>query len=116
MKLNKFISSIKDLNIKDNSIEVKVDNKEISDIKMKDDHISIETTKNELQGLNDHDREKRAIHGVLDSIYNPIPNGIECPLCHTELLDMEPGLIYLSNPPKTKVGCPNCHYSGTRVC
>lgn len=116
MKLTKFISLIKDLNIKDNSIEVKVDDTEISGIKIKNEHINIETFKNELTSLSDHNKENIVIHGVLNSIYNPIPNGIECPLCGTELFDMEPGVVYLSSPPKTKVSCSNCHYSGTRIC
>lgn len=116
MKLNKFISLIKDLNIKDSSIELRADDKEICDIKIKDDHINIEIIKNKLKNLSDSDKEHADIHGVLDSIYNPVPNGIACPLCKTELLDAEPGVFYLTSPPKTKVICPNCNYSGTRNC
>lgn len=116
MNLNKFISSIKDLNVKDTSIEVKVDNVEISGIKLNENFINIETVKRELQTLTDSNKESAKIHNTLNSIYKPIPNSIACPICKTELLDMEPGVVYLTMPPKTKVGCPNCHYSGTRIC
>ena len=38
------------------------------------------------------------------------------PICKQQLSDSEPGVVYLSIPPKTKVFCPNCKYSGTRIC
>ena len=116
MKLSNFIAKLKALGIKDNSIDVTVSGNEITDVLLVDDSISIETAKKELKTLIDSNKESAKIHNTLNSIYKPIPNSIACPICKPELLDMEPGVVYLTMPPKTKVGCPNCHYSGTRIC
>lgn len=117
MKLNNFIQKIRELEISDNSISIQVDyDKEISDVTLKDNFVHIETVKSGLKTLNDHEKENAEIHNILNSIYGAKPNGIECPLCSSELFDTEPGVIYFTNPPKTKVGCSSCHYSGTRTC
>lgn len=43
------------------------------------------------------------------------PNGISCPECFSELVDLK-GVRLLSIPPQCHVLCPNCGYKGFRVC
>ena len=43
------------------------------------------------------------------------PNGISCPLCGEELLDSNPGVTLMSNPPQKDVKCSNCSYIGYRI-
>lgn len=45
----------------------------------------------------------------------PRPNGIECPLCKSELLDMNSSELY-SYPPQKEVMCSGCVWTGTRLC
>lgn len=40
--------------------------------------------------------------------------GVKCPRCveEVELLNICPGMMLMSNPPKIEVYCPSCSYSG----
>jgi len=116
MELNEFLNKIKDLNVDDMSVPVKVGYKDIKNITLSDETVIIETEKSTLRTMSEHNDEHRKIHNVLDSIYKPKLNGIKCPMCGCELLDLEPGVVYLSIPPKLKVGCSDCDYIGTRIC
>lgn len=42
-------------------------------------------------------------------------NGIACPDCGAELVDVDPSTIQLLYPPLTKVHCDNCGFSGHRT-
>jgi hypothetical protein len=44
---------------------------------------------------------------------DPLLNGIECPHCGKELLDDEPHILMLSNPPQIRVKC-TCGFRGSR--
>jgi hypothetical protein len=46
----------------------------------------------------------------------PVPNGIACPKCGSELWDTRPNVTLTSYPAQKEVGCPNieCGYMGTR--
>ena len=46
----------------------------------------------------------------------PRPNGIACPACAKELIDLHPNSIMLTFPPKKSVFCRKCGWSGTRLC
>jgi len=45
---------------------------------------------------------------------NPVLNGIACPDCEAELYDSNPMMTLTSFPPKKKIHCNNCNYSGFR--
>ncbi len=44
----------------------------------------------------------------------PMKNGFACPSCKSELFDLEPNVIYASDPAKKKIGCKKCDYQGYR--
>ena len=44
-----------------------------------------------------------------------VPNGIACPKCGEELLDVNPNVRSTSWPPKTRVACKACSWQGRRV-
>lgn len=44
----------------------------------------------------------------------PMPNGIECPECKKELMDLDSNIL-CSFPPKRNIGC-ECGYRGYRYC
>lgn len=41
-------------------------------------------------------------------------NGIACPNCGEELIDINPNVILTSYPPKTLIGCNSCEFNGDR--
>ena len=43
-------------------------------------------------------------------------NGIECPKCKEELYDVNPVIMFYSDPPKKQIKCLNCGYRGYRYC
>lgn len=45
-----------------------------------------------------------------------VPNGIACPGCGEELVDVDRSMILCSNPPQYSVICPKCSYRGNRYC
>ena len=49
------------------------------------------------------------------NLAQPKPNGLACPLCGEELIDTNPGIILISNPPQKEIHCSNCAYKGRRV-
>ena len=38
---------------------------------------------------------------------------LACDECRTELVNMEPGVVLLSNPPQRRVACPGCGWIGS---
>lgn len=62
-----------------------------------------------LQAFNETNRQK------FDLSNKPIPNGIACPECGTELLDSSPLITLNSLPPKKNVHCPQCGWESYRV-
>ncbi len=42
-------------------------------------------------------------------------NGIACPKCSAELVDDDPSLLFMTDPPQQAIKCLTCNYSGTRV-
>lgn len=44
----------------------------------------------------------------------PQPNGIACPQCGDELLDISPGMVLPTQPPQTYVACGSCGFQGHR--
>jgi hypothetical protein len=70
-----------------------------------------DTTK-PLTALEEHNRHRREAHA---RAHLPRPNGIACPGCGKELVDFEPGVLLLSNPPHVRTACPACGWKGTRV-
>ncbi len=67
-----------------------------------------------LISLKSHDEFIR--QGVADPLLNsPKPNGIACPKCGKELLDLTPNMILTSMPPQKTIICRKCGYKGTRL-
>ena len=66
-----------------------------------------------LISLEDHN--KRAMDTTWTGMNSPtpVPNGIECPQCKSELYDSNPNIVLTSLPPQKNVHC-SCGYSGFR--
>ena len=66
-----------------------------------------------LKTLQDHNNAvlQGIAYGVTDE---PKPNGIECPICKSELLDSNPSITLTSYPAKKNVHCASCGYAGYR--
>lgn len=64
-----------------------------------------------MKTLEQHNQE------IQDSAWKPYPrpNGIECPLCKAELLDINSNVL-LSYPGQKEVKCSKCVWTGTRLC
>lgn len=45
----------------------------------------------------------------------PRKNGIACPKCGAEMIDTNPDLSLLSNPPQKKIHCSDCGHRACRV-
>jgi transposase len=43
------------------------------------------------------------------------PNGLACPDCGNELVDIDKNVQLMSSPPKIKVKCLNCDFVGFRI-
>lgn len=67
----------------------------------------------DLVSLEDNNRSKLKLFKQFDSA--PIPNGIACPECGSELVDSTPGLVLTSWPAQYRVHCQSCNYTGTRL-
>ena len=67
-----------------------------------------------LKSLDDHNIEHYRFWYQADSD-SPIPNGIECPKCKSELLDSEPMLTLTTHPPQKRIHCTKCDYVGYRL-
>lgn len=68
----------------------------------------------ELISLKDWDNMVRS--GVADPMLNqPRPNGISCPKCGHELVDITPNLILLTHPAQKAIRCRKCGWSGKRL-
>jgi hypothetical protein len=63
-----------------------------------------------MKTLEEHNRD---IFNSLANTY-PQPNGIECPECKKELMDLD-AYVLCSHPPKKNIGC-DCGYRGYRNC
>ena len=64
----------------------------------------------ELRSLTDHNAERANAWHELDHP-QPAPLGIACPDCGAELVNPEPNVTLLSNPPKQHTACV-CGYRG----
>lgn len=68
-----------------------------------------------MKTLEEHNALQRAKwdswHGAQKDLQRA-PSGIQCPQCKTELR-MDMSLTLTSNPPKRRVFCENCYYTGT---
>lgn len=42
-------------------------------------------------------------------------NGIACPDCGSELLDVYPDITLMSSPPQYRIECSDCSYKGYRL-
>ena len=71
------------------------------------------TTK--LKTLGEHNAEIISLGVRYSASMNPEPNGIECPICKTELLDSFPMVTLASNPPSKDIYCPKCDFRGYRL-
>jgi hypothetical protein len=69
-----------------------------------------------MESLHDYNRRKRAEYEATswDSSV-PTPNGLACPQCGVELMDTDPGVTLMSNPPQKAVHCEACGHQGYRV-
>lgn len=65
-----------------------------------------------LKSLADFNAERRAAY---ERTMEPHLNGIACPDCGAELVDVEPSVQLMSLPPQMTVHCPGCGWRGTRV-
>ncbi len=70
--------------------------------------------KKKLKSLDEHNTTARAWNA---SLYGntPVPNGIACPKCGSELLDSMPMVTLSSHPAQKNVYCPTCEYVGYRI-
>lgn len=66
-----------------------------------------------MKTLDEHNKEKTERHNELTGV--PKRNGLGCPNCSNELFDTDPSRILLSAPPKKKIHCEGCGYSGYRI-
>ncbi len=64
-----------------------------------------------LKSLKEHNEGRMADQGEMSG---PLPNGIACPNCETELLDSTPHKVLTSNPAQYNIHCPKCDYQGYR--
>ena len=75
----------------------------------------------DLKSLEDHDREATSRYRATitkDRFDVNIRNGIECPSCGEELLDIWSSATLYSiydRPPRKQVQCQKCDFIGTRV-
>jgi uncharacterized protein with PIN domain len=58
---------------------------------------------------------------ILTSVADPMlnesrPNGIACPKCSAELLDVTPGMVCAFAPLRKSVRCDKCGFLGDRLC
>jgi hypothetical protein len=63
-----------------------------------------------MKTLDEYNEEALAIFTELNTY--PQPNGIACPKCGKEMLDMD-CMVLCSNPPKKNIGC-ECGYRDYR--
>jgi|APSaa5957512535_1039671.scaffolds.fasta_scaffold56307_2 hypothetical protein len=66
-----------------------------------------------LKTLKDNDAEALERHAGLNGTGARL-NGIECPMCQAELVDVNPMMALMSHPPRYQVGCSECNWTGTR--
>lgn len=44
-----------------------------------------------------------------------VPNGIACPDCGLELVDVDKSILILTDPQTLEIACTSCPYTGTRL-
>ena len=64
--------------------------------------------------LDEHNNLQSTYHWDISN-QTPVPNGIACPNCGSELLDTNPMVTLTSYPPKKNVNCSECEYVGYRI-
>ena len=72
--------------------------------------MNMDTKDMNLISLEEWNRRRRLLH---KPIY-PMKNGIACPECGDELMDVDDQCL-MSNPPQRRTQCSNCPYHGYRV-
>lgn len=65
-----------------------------------------------LKTLFQHNNEMSATYMAAS---NACLNGIECPMCGTEMWDTNPTMVLTVNPPRKQIHCNNCPFEGTRI-
>lgn len=68
-----------------------------------------------MKTLREHNEERARYYQKMEEASRPHPNGIACPMCEEELWDSSPRLTLTSKPPRKKVHCPNCGYTGSAL-
>jgi hypothetical protein len=80
--------------------------------------VELEVKPKVLKTLEQADAERRAAYEAAEQRRMAetgfVGNGIACPSCCAELNDVQ-GITLLSNPPKKRIVCHKCDYSGTRL-
>lgn len=61
-----------------------------------------------LQTIEDYEKNKMEQRKIYYTY--PRPNGLECPKCKSEMMDVDDNIL-CSNPPKKYISCSNCKYS-----
>ena len=66
-----------------------------------------------MKSLNEHNDEVWKQYEMLNKF--PRPNGLECPDCKAELMDVDNSVL-CSYPPKKNVKCSKCKFTGYAYC
>ena len=68
-----------------------------------------------MQNLNEYNSNKLRARQNQTNKNGWERNGIACPKCGTELVDPNPHVKLMSNPPQKNILCPKCNFTGYRV-
>lgn len=68
-----------------------------------------------LKSLKEHEEGRRESY-ERRADRRMVPNGIACPQCGSELVDVDRSVQLMSNPPRYNTVCTACDYSGYRAC
>jgi DNA-directed RNA polymerase subunit RPC12/RpoP len=68
-----------------------------------------------LKELSDHESQKRAEHEAKKTSRLNVPNGIACPNCGHEMVDVNQSFVLTSCPPKYEIRCQRCDYRDYRT-
>jgi hypothetical protein len=64
--------------------------------------------------LNEYNEAKIAAHNLSIKRWN-VPNGLACPECGCELVDVDPMMVLGGQPPQLDVFCTSCRFQGYRI-
>lgn len=69
-----------------------------------------------LKTFEDHQKERRSQINHIEKFGPEFSyNGIACPDCGSELLDINPNVVAMSLPPQYRIECSRCSYKGYRL-